>query len=165
MRTIEPPIIDGKLNDEVWAKTTVHSDFLQYRPNNLAEPTFKTEVRILYDDDFIYLSFNNLDPDPEKIRSTLGRRDDWTSSFGSSGDYIIFNLDSRNNDKNGNSFGVNAANVQFDNSVTSDASGTDFETSWNAVWSSNVSINPPAATAPSTGIPVTSPPISCNVLA
>ena len=141
MRTIEPPIIDGKLNDEVWAKTTVHSDFLQYRPNNLAEPTFKTEVRILYDDDFIYLSFNNLDPDPEKIRSTLGRRDDWTSSFGSSGDYIIFNLDSRNNDKNGNSFGVNAANVQFDNSVTSDASGTDFETSWNAVWSSNVSIN------------------------
>tara|TARA_B100001750_G_scaffold172339_1_gene140590 strand:- start:433 stop:2862 length:2430 start_codon:yes stop_codon:yes gene_type:complete len=141
MRTIEPPIIDGKLNDEAWAKTTVHSDFLQYRPNNLAEPTFKTEVRILYDDDFIYLSFNNLDPDPEKIRSTLGRRDDWTSSFGSSGDYIIFNIDSRNNDKNGNSFGVNAANVQFDNAVTSDASGTDFETSWNAVWTSNVSIN------------------------
>ena len=34
MRTIEPPIIDGKLNDEAWAKTTVHSDFLQYRPNN-----------------------------------------------------------------------------------------------------------------------------------
>ena len=140
-RVIDPPKIDGKLDDDVWKDATVHSDFLQFRPNNLGKPTFETEIRILYDDNFIYLSFNNLDSHPEKIRKTLGRRDDWSSSFDQESDYITFGFDSRNDNKNANTFGVNAANVQFDNAVTSDAAGTDFEFSWDAVWLSNVSMN------------------------
>ncbi len=95
-----PPKIDGFLNDDVWNLAIVQSEFLQKEPYNLAEPTYKSELRILYDDDFIYVSFNLLDPNPNKLRKPLGRRDDWGSAFGNNSDNIWFGFDTMDDNKN-----------------------------------------------------------------
>lgn len=54
-RTGTPIKVDGKLDDAVWAKAPRFSDF---RLNLDGSPSpYKTEVRALYDDTFLYFSF------------------------------------------------------------------------------------------------------------
>ena len=48
------PRIDGVLDDAVWAKAPVISDFVQKVPNEGTTPSEVTEVRIVYDDDALY---------------------------------------------------------------------------------------------------------------
>ena len=53
------PVIDGILNETTWNNSVVISDFLQLVPVEFDKPSEKTEVRILYDDNAIYISFLN----------------------------------------------------------------------------------------------------------
>ena len=66
-RTSEPPKIDGLTNDAAWEKAMMADEFLQFDPYNLESPTVRTEFRILYDDKYLYVAFDNFDPNPEKI--------------------------------------------------------------------------------------------------
>ena len=58
------PVIDGKIDDEVWSNAKPVDDFLQFEPYNLVPASVKTEVRVLYDNNNIYIAFENFDPDP-----------------------------------------------------------------------------------------------------
>lgn len=65
VRTENPPIIDGKLDDACWEAANVVTGFTDYRTEKLAiEQTF---VRVLYDDKNIYFAFECIEPDPNKI--------------------------------------------------------------------------------------------------
>ena len=66
-RTDIPPIIDGNIDDDAWNNATLLDDFLQFEPYNLISPTVRTEVRVLYDDNNLYIAFINFDPNPDKI--------------------------------------------------------------------------------------------------
>ena len=55
------PVIDGVLNDSAWYNSIIISDFLQLVPVEFDKPSEKTEVRILYDDNALYMSFLNFD--------------------------------------------------------------------------------------------------------
>ena len=139
-RTKTPPVIDGIINDEEWEQAVLIEKFLQHEPYNLELPSFKTEVRIIYDDNYLYVSFVNFDSNSEKIMKTMGRRDDWGLFYQGNSDWVGIGLDSNNDDKTGNYFAVNAAGVQLDIAV----SGQDFRSwdrTWDAVWNSEVSIN------------------------
>jgi hypothetical protein len=71
VRTDTPPVIDGKLDEPCWSKANVATDFTDYR---LEEPAREqTLVRILYDDENIYIAFECLEPDPDSIVG-VGRR-------------------------------------------------------------------------------------------
>lgn len=139
-RTKTPPVIDGIINDEEWEQALLIEEFLQHEPYNLELPSVKTVARILYDDNYLYVSFLNFDSNPEKIMATRGRRDDWELFFQGNSDWVGFGFDSNNDDKTGNYFAVNAAGIQLDIAV----SGQDhrgWDRTWNAVWDSEVSIN------------------------
>jgi Domain of unknown function (DUF5916)/Carbohydrate family 9 binding domain-like len=70
----KPPVIDGKLDDEVW-KTAAHfKDFVQYRPVDLVAPSKPTEAYIGYDSKFLYIAFHAFD-EPDKVRATIAKRD------------------------------------------------------------------------------------------
>ena len=56
VRTNTSPKIDGNLDDAEWANAIVLDDFIQYEPYNLESPSVETEVRVLYDDNYVYLS-------------------------------------------------------------------------------------------------------------
>ena len=57
--------IDGKLNEAAWASATPATDFTQSYPEVGAKPTDPTEVRILYDDDALYVGVRMFDSHPE----------------------------------------------------------------------------------------------------
>ena len=92
-RVATPPRIDGVLDDEAWQGPPLPlSEWLTYNPLNGAHMEQTTEVRVVYDDRALYFAFHCLDPEPQKIRSNLSRRDDlWND------DWVGLSLDSVGN--------------------------------------------------------------------
>ncbi len=65
VRTDTPPVIDGKLDEACWSQANVATDFTDYRIEQLAKE--QTFVRVLYDDENIYIAFECIEPDPNSI--------------------------------------------------------------------------------------------------
>ncbi len=137
-RTFSPPIIDGIIDDPAWDEAELIDEFVQHEPYNLNTPSVRTDVRVLYDDEYLYVSFFNYDPEPETIMGRLARRDDWMTGFDFNSDWVGFGIDSRNDDKTGYWFAVNAAEVQVDVVIAGDGYDA-FDGTWDAVWDSKVS--------------------------
>jgi len=74
-RTEEPPTIDGVLDEEAWGRARVIDAFLQIEPVEGADPSERTEVRILYDSKNLYFGIRCFDSEPERIVATQLRRD------------------------------------------------------------------------------------------
>ena len=67
--------IDGRLDDAVWARAAVVDDFHQSQPIEGAEPTERTEIYLLYDDDALYIGGRFWDSEPDLIAAgTLRHR-------------------------------------------------------------------------------------------
>jgi hypothetical protein len=133
VRTTRPPVIDGRLNDEGWSLAQPASSFTQRDPDEGAAPTERTEVRILYDDDAVYVAARLHDSEPAAISRRLARRDDYTDA-----DLFSVYLDPMHDHLTGAVFRVSASNVQQDATIYND-SWTDG--SWDAVWTSGVSVD------------------------
>ena len=141
VRTASPPVIDGNLDDEVWSNAVVLDDFIQYEPYNLKAPSVETEVRVLYDDDYVYIAFQNFDPDPSSIMDRMSRRDDF-EAIETNVDWVGFGIDSNNDDMTGNWFMLTAAEVQLDVSINESGGWRDkYDISWNAVWDGKTQIH------------------------
>jgi len=69
-----PPVIDGKLDDEMWKTAAVFKDFYQYRPSDTAPASRRTEVRAGYDAKSLYFAFHAYD-EPNNVRATIAKRD------------------------------------------------------------------------------------------
>jgi hypothetical protein len=70
----QPPVIDGQLNEEVWAKAAVIQDFYQTQPGDNIAPSESTKVLLGYDKEHLYIAFYAYD-EPGKVRSTIAKRD------------------------------------------------------------------------------------------
>ena len=111
VRASEPPAIDGRLDDAVWAQAPAlpETDWLSYNPLNGDRIAQTTEVRVAYDDRNLYFSFRCLDPEPDKVRGTLSRRDNvWND------DWVGLSLDSVGNGQASYDLFVNPLGVQGD---------------------------------------------------
>lgn len=129
-RTSNAIAIDAVLNESDWAVAPFATGFLQYEPNEGEAPSQRTEVRILYGDNSIYIGAHLFDTEPDKIWRTLGRRDDQNKA-----DWFFVSIDSYLNRKSAYTFGVNAAGVQRDGVTT-----RMMNSSWDAVWDSAVRV-------------------------
>jgi hypothetical protein len=70
----KPPVIDGKLDDDVWQSAAMFKDFYQWRPSDSSPASARTEVMAGYDSRFIYFAFHAYD-DVSKIRANVAKRD------------------------------------------------------------------------------------------
>jgi hypothetical protein len=70
----KPPVIDGKLDDEVWQSAPQFKDFYQWRPSDSSPASARTEVMAGYDSRFIYFAFHAYD-DVSKVRANVAKRD------------------------------------------------------------------------------------------
>lgn len=107
-RTTSPPVIDGRLDDEVWASAARVDDFHQTDPQDGAPPTEATIVRVTYDDEYLYIAADLRDSDPSAIRASQmiqGR-------FFYSDDRFWVMLDSFNSKRNDYFFQVNANGIR-----------------------------------------------------
>jgi hypothetical protein len=110
VRTSVPPVIDGSLDDAVWADATLIDDLHQVSPIEYAPPFEHTEIYLLYDDDALYIGARLYDTDPEQITAQNLRQND---SIGQD-DRFYVTLDPFNSRRSGYFFGVNPNGVRQD---------------------------------------------------
>ena len=133
-RADSPPIIDGTLDDDVWRNAAVIDDFHQTNPGDGIPPTENTVVRVLYDDDYLYIAADLQDSDPEKVQATQmiqGR-----SFF--SDDRFWVTLDSFNSKRNDYLFQVNANGVRRE---ALRENNSRFIEEWVAIWHAQSALN------------------------
>jgi hypothetical protein len=131
IRTDEPPDIDGQLDDPSWQRARVENRFSQNFPDEATPPTERTELRVLYDDDAIYVAIRCFDSHPEEIVGRLTRRDRDID-----GDKVTVDISSKNDKVSAYHFQVSAAGVQVDGIRFND---TDLGTDWDGRWYSATS--------------------------
>jgi Domain of unknown function (DUF5916) len=119
-RVEEPPTLDGNvLGDPAWQQAVPVSSFWQERPDEGQPASEKTEVRIVYTADTLYIGVVCFDREPDAIIVSDSRRDaslDETDSF-----QII--LDTYRDRLNGFVFGTNPAGIEYDGQVTNEGVG------------------------------------------
>jgi hypothetical protein len=69
------PTIDGRLDDEVWARATRLGNLTQVEPNEGEAPSQRTETLLCFDADAFYLGIRCFDDDVASLRATQRRRD------------------------------------------------------------------------------------------
>ena len=112
------PVIDGKLDDEVWKSAAVLKDFYQVQPGDNIAPSKPTEVLLGRDAKFIYIAFHCYD-EPDKVRATIAKRDNIFND-----DYVGILFDTFNDGRKAYEFDFNPLGIQADGSWTDN--GEDF---------------------------------------
>ena len=139
IKTTSAPRIDGDLSDAAWSTAPVATDFIQNYPDNLKPSKVKTQVRIVYDDDAVYVGAYLFD-DPKLIRKQLTARD---GEDRQDVDFFSVFFDTYHDQQNGFQFLVTTANVQTDAKLAGSGGG-DFDDygdkSWDAVWESKTAM-------------------------
>jgi hypothetical protein len=127
IRVTRPPALDGRLDDAAWQNVPVVDGFRQIDPTEGAAASESTTVRIVYDDDAIYVGARLYDDEPSKIVRRLGRRDDDLQS-----DMFYVDFDSYHDHRTAFEFAVNPAGVKQDDITSNDFFRGD--RSWEPVW-------------------------------
>jgi hypothetical protein len=108
VRTDTPPVIDGKLDEECWSQANVATDFTDYRIEQPAKE--QTFVRVLYDDENIYIAFECVEPDPNSI---VGVERKYDQSLHEE-DSVTARLDTFHDHRCAYIFAVNTLGTRFD---------------------------------------------------
>ena len=128
-RTEAPPRVDGVLDDEAWRTPPLDlSGWVTYNPVPGQSLPQTTEVRVVYDDAALYFAFHCVDPEPDKVRATLSRRDQLFMD-----DWVGLSLDAIGNRQQTYDLFVNPLGVQADILNTATA-GENVSPDW--VWES-----------------------------
>ena len=140
-RTVEAPVMDGVVDDDAWALADVASDFLQREPQEGQPATERTEVRILYDDENLYIGLIAYDNNPSAILASELRRDALGGGglFGGGGggggsdDTFSVVLDTFHDGRSAFLFTVNALGARYDATIRNESQiNSEWDEAWNA---------------------------------
>lgn len=123
---LTPPVIDGRDNEPVWKSATAITGFRVFDPKEDGDPTFRTEAKVAYDAQNLYIFARMFDPHPDSIVSLLSRRDVKTQS-----EQIKVMIDSYHDRRTAYEFAVNPAGVKRDYYEYDDSRE---DATWDAVW-------------------------------
>ena len=131
-RVTNAPKIDGILDDEAWEKAELCNDFMIFKPENGAPvpAEYQTVVKVVYDDEAIYISAQMNDPDPAGIPKEFAVRDNFSQA-----DFFLVTINPNDDGQNPFEFIVQSTGNQADSKVSN--GNEDFN--WSAVWESDVS--------------------------
>lgn len=132
-RTTLKITLDGDISDEAWKSAPVAKDFVEWRPSygRLEGEKNRTEIRILYDNDAIYVGGYCHEATKDSISSDLVGRDVIRSN-----DFVGVLFDTYNDKINGFGYFVTPLGEQFDAKYSS----TGEDPSWNSVYESHAKI-------------------------
>ncbi len=125
----ETPKIDGLLDEECWKNAAIASGFTENSPEPNTPSSMRTEVKVLYSTEAIYIGAMMYDPDPDSILKQLSVRDVIGST---NADFFTVYIDGMYTQQSDFSFTVTAAGVE------GDASNGDAV--WDAAWTSAAKI-------------------------
>jgi hypothetical protein len=131
--------LDGTLDEAVWQNEYAVTTFTQRDPNEGAVPSQRSEVRIAYDDDALYIGARMFDEHPDSILARLTRRD-----VSIPADRFCVYLDPLCDRRSGYYFQIGAAGTLFDGTLYND--GWE-DNSWDGVWEGKAKIDAKGWTA------------------
>lgn len=139
LRLNESLTIDGLLDEEVWRTAPLASGFIQDAPNPGADADQISLIRVLYDNQAIYIGAHLKDSHPDSILRQLTERDRVDNS-----DWFAVVIDAYRDGQNGVGFAVTSSGVQIDQKYSLADGGADSvfdgDESWDAVWRSATKI-------------------------
>ncbi|WP_235296635.1 DUF5916 domain-containing protein [Portibacter marinus] len=130
-RAINSIRIDGALDESDWVSAKIAEGFTTLSPTPGLPAEFETQVRILYNDNSLYIGAFLIDPEPEKIMKQLSQRDGRANASS-----FTIAIDSYQSGINGFGFKVTSAGVQSDFLLSPEGE----DDNWDAVWNSSVQI-------------------------
>lgn len=135
-RSTGPIVLDGQLDDAGWQNTEVASQFRQFFPYDSSLANAQTEIRLTYDDQFIYVGAKMYNLGPRKYVTPSLRRD----YRGEANDGVSVVLDTFKDKTNAFVFGVNPFGVQREGLISNGGalSVNDFTLNWDNKWYSEV---------------------------
>ena len=133
-RLDQRPEIDGFLNEEVWSRAALVSDFHQVEPFEYSEPSQPTEVRLFYTEDALYVAARMFERDPSQINASILRQGQGLGPD----DVFVLILDPYLDRRNGYQFEVNANGIRVEGLFQN---VTDVERNWIGIWETRTSID------------------------
>ena len=150
-RVTQPPIIDGVLDEDVWMLAPSISEFVQQEPSVGSPATEKTQVKLLYDDDALYLGVRAFDSDVDGVVSSEMRRD---SDRILDEDYFALILDTFKDSRSGYMFVVSPLGAKLEQQVFEEGEGgrpgwpsPNINRNWDGVWEAGTRITEEGWTA------------------
>jgi hypothetical protein len=138
-RTPEAIRIDGHLDEAAWSLAPALKNFTQLTPMLGLPSKKRTEVRVLFDDRYLYIGARMHHEPGSPVVRQVHRRDQTSAS-----DWFAIFIDSAHDHRSAYSFMVNASGVQRDGVHFED--GTE-DWSWDGVWESAVTVDDEGWTA------------------
>jgi len=143
------PVMDGRLDEEVWQSTEVLGNFIQRIPRDGAPASEPTEVRVLYTNEALYVGAWLWDSEPDRIVDGEAIRNAPLDDS----DAVLLVFDAFADRQNGFVFGTNPSGIEFDGQVTDEGragnlgggggggggrfqrgAGSGFNTNWDGSW-------------------------------
>jgi len=121
IKVIDPIKIDGSLDEDIWNNTpSVDDNFITYNPNDGDLFPKKTKVWVAYDNKNLYFAFYCYDDEPDKIKTSITKRDSMFSD-----DWMGLGIDTMGNRQSLYELFVNPSGMQGDlyNTPTSGENG------------------------------------------
>jgi hypothetical protein len=131
-RATSPIVLDGVVDEPAWQAAEVATDFWMVLPMDTSRAKVRTDVRMAYDEQNIYLSAVCYHGDVAGPYMVESLRRDW--SFLKNDNFVIF-MDTFDDQTNGFTFGTNAAGAQWDGLLYE---GSKANLSWDNKWTSTV---------------------------
>ena len=113
------PVIDGRLDDDAWAEGQVLTGFIQREPTEGRPVSERTEVRVAYDEEALYIGAWLFDSDPTSLVFGQTLRD---ASLNESDAFVLV-LDTYLDRQNGFVFGTTPAGIEYDGQVANEGQG------------------------------------------
>jgi hypothetical protein len=135
-----PITIDGILDEPAWTLAGAATGFRQRDPDNGAEATERTEVRILFDADRLLLGVTCFDSEPDRLLGNQMQRD---QDFDAD-DRFMWSLDPYLDGRTGYFFEINPSGAMGDGLITSPVGGDgggfggEMNKSWDGIWLARV---------------------------
>lgn len=130
-RLSEPIVFDGAVNEPAW-EAVPSLPLTVYQPTYGGEATERTEIRVAYDDDYLYIAGRLYDSNSDGGNVKTLYRDRYSGD-----DVFGIVLDSYNDRETAVWFTVNPAGVRADRSISNDGESNNdmpMNSNWNTFW-------------------------------
>lgn len=133
----ESPRVDGRPDDDVWEEASFTSGLVQREPSEGRPASGETRVALRYDDENLYLLARMRRDPADGLRRQMTRRDEPGTSA-----RLYLHLDPERDRRTARVFGVTAAGVRLDYTLSSDENDEgDRDYTYDPVWDAEVRVD------------------------
>ena len=127
----ERVVLDGVLDEAAWGRATSAGEFIMQDPVLGGTPTERTDIRVVFNKDHLYIGVTNYDSEPDRLLGNTRKRDEFLSAD----DRFMWTMDTFLNQQTGYFFEMNPAGLMADALM---GPGGSNNREWDGIWNARV---------------------------